>query len=54
MKPNYAPYEQYSMKLCQGPWTDLYALAATFYFIVTGQYVVDALKRAKGGKNMFR
>ena len=50
LKPNYAPYEQYSVKLCQGPWTDLYALAATFYFIVTGQYVVDALKRAKGAK----
>lgn len=50
LKPHYAPYEQYSMKLCQGPWTDLYALAATFYFIVTGQYVVDALKRAKGAE----
>lgn len=50
LKPNYAPYEQYSMKMTQGPWTDLYALAATFYFIVSGTRMIDALSRAKGEK----
>ena len=48
LKPNYAPYEQYTMKPYQGPWTDLYALAATFYFIVSGQKMIDAPSRAKG------
>lgn len=48
LKPNYAPYEQYTLKPYQGPWTDLYALAATFYFIVSGQKMLDAPSRAKG------
>ena len=48
LKPNYAPYEQYTQKPCQGPWTDIYALAATFYFIVSGRKMLDALSRAKG------
>jgi len=48
LKPNYAPYEQYTLKPYQGPWTDLYALAATFYFIVSGQKMLDAVSRSKG------
>ncbi len=50
LKPNYAPYEQYSLRPCQGPWTDIYALAATFYYIVSNQKMVDAPSRAKGAK----
>lgn len=37
-----------TQKPCQGPWTDIYALAATFYFIVSGRKMLDALSRAKG------
>lgn len=48
LKPHYAPYEQYGLKFSTGPWTDLYALAATFYFIVSGKYVTDAINRSKG------
>lgn len=48
LKPNYAPYEQYTIKPIQGPWTDIYALAATFYYIVSGQKMLDAMSRLKG------
>jgi len=37
LKPSYAPIEQYgeATNLRQGAWTDLYALGATFHFLVT-------------------
>lgn len=48
LKPSYAPYEQYSAKPQQGPWTDIYALAATFYATLSGKHMVDAISRSKG------
>ena len=42
----FAPFEQYHKKGYLGPWTDIYACAATLYFLVTGQPPMDAFERA--------
>lgn len=47
LKPGFAPPEQYTKK-DQGPWSDVYALCATFYTIVSGKPLVDALFRYRG------
>lgn len=50
LKPGFAPPEQYEKKGNQGPWSDVYALCATFYKLVSGQAVVDASFRGRGEK----
>ncbi len=46
VKPGYSPYEQYAeTSRQQGPWTDIYALAATLYHVVTGKRPADAPSR---------
>lgn len=47
LKMGYAPIEQYSRTMKQGPYTDLYAVAALFYRMLTGQKPVPANERVK-------
>lgn len=44
----YAPYEQYTTRGDQGPWTDVYACAGTLYTALTGQVPVPATDRMLG------
>lgn len=46
LKAGFTPLEQYSGKGRQGPWTDLYALAATLYWLVTGKTLPSSTDRA--------
>jgi hypothetical protein len=47
LKPTFAPIEQYAdvTTLRQGPWTDLYALAATVYHLLSAQSPLPAAAR---------
>ncbi|MFT3856508.1 MAG: protein kinase [Aquabacterium sp.] len=48
VKPSFAPIEQYAetVQLRQGPWTDLYAVAAVVYFCITGRPPSPATARS--------
>ena len=61
LKPGYAPVEQYAddASLRQGPWTDIYALAAVMYFAIiktppptsVARVVKDSLVPLQGGEH---
>jgi len=43
--PGYGPIEQYAGGGRQGPWTDIYALGATLFWLVSGKKPLDAPAR---------
>ena len=45
LKPGYAPKEQYAKSAAQGPYTDVYAVCATIYKMLTGITPIDSLER---------
>ena len=48
ISPGFSPPEQYRKNGNQGPWTDVYALCATFYYLVSGKKPVDSYGRMRG------
>ena len=48
----FAPIEQFSKKN-QGPYTDVYAMAATIYYCITGKKPQDAVRRAVDDRLLF-
>jgi serine/threonine protein kinase len=47
LTPGYAPVEQYIRSGGQGPWSDIYSLAAVMFWAMTGEHPPDALSRLR-------
>ena len=53
LKPGYAPPEQYSRHGKQGPWSDVYALSATIYYLITGVTPENAFERINNDQVLY-
>lgn len=49
LKPHFAPPEQYTFRFPQGSYTDVYALASTYYYALSGTLIPSAEERQKSG-----
>lgn len=47
LKHGYAPIEQYDKNGNQGPWTDIYSMCASIYYLLTGIKIPRATEREK-------
>lgn len=52
LKPGFAPIEQYNSRGRVGPWTDVYAICATIYYLLTGKLPPDAPTRVEDGDTL--
>ena len=48
LKPGFAPPEQYASNMSQGSFTDVYAMAGTFYYVSSGKMIPVAPDRLMG------
>jgi serine/threonine protein kinase len=48
VKPGFSALEQYSSKGVQGTWTDVYSLAATYYYMIAKRKVPEVMDRVSG------
>ncbi|HEY4001712.1 MAG TPA: serine/threonine-protein kinase, partial [Candidatus Xenobia bacterium] len=46
--PGYAPLELYSQRALRGPFTDVYSMGATMYYLLSGEPPVPSMDRAVG------
>ena len=52
LKPGFAPMEQYNTRGNLGTWTDVYAICATFHYLLTGKVPADVHDRLDEGESL--